>query len=77
MTRKRMPALDFAGARLFEPFGRTLMGLQLWHLECPRVPVVENDLFEYTTAKYGRSPACHSPQQTTFPIIEHPIYGSN
>ena len=32
MTRKRMPALDLAGARLLEPLGRALMGLQLWHL---------------------------------------------
>jgi len=31
MTRKRVPAFDFAGARLFEPLSRTLMGLQLWH----------------------------------------------
>ncbi len=26
-----MPAFDFAGARLFEPFGRTFVSLQLWH----------------------------------------------
>jgi hypothetical protein len=31
MAGKRMPALDLAGARLLEPLGRTLMGLQLWH----------------------------------------------
>jgi hypothetical protein len=26
-----MPALDFAGARLLEPLGRTFVRLQLWH----------------------------------------------
>jgi hypothetical protein len=31
MTGKRMVALDFAGSRLLEPLGRTLMGLQLRH----------------------------------------------
>ena len=35
MAGKCMPALDFAGTRLFEPFGRTLMGLQLWHIKFP------------------------------------------
>jgi hypothetical protein len=31
MAGESVPAFDFAGARLLEAFGRTLMGLQLWH----------------------------------------------
>jgi hypothetical protein len=31
VTGKRMVANHFAGSRFFEPLGRTLMGLQLWH----------------------------------------------
>src|SRR5712671_345976 len=33
MTGKRMSAFDLAGTRLLKPFGRTLMGLQLWHIK--------------------------------------------
>jgi len=31
VTRKRVAALDFASSGFFEPFSRTLVGLQLWH----------------------------------------------
>jgi hypothetical protein len=34
MAGKRVPANNLAGARLLEPFSRTLVGLQLWH-KCP------------------------------------------
>jgi hypothetical protein len=57
MTRKRMPALDFAGARLFEPFGRTLMGLQLWHKNVLD-SVVDKTTFLNIPQPWGRLAAC-------------------
>jgi hypothetical protein len=63
MAGKSMVANHFAGPRLFEPLGRTLMGLQLWHkypdwheLREVRLlyglSLVSDDLFQCTTTKF-------------------------
>src|SRR5665213_4253433 len=56
MAGKCMPALDFAGTRLLEPFGRTLMGLQLWHIKfpgCDRPSAALGTTFSMVTQHYA------------------------
>jgi hypothetical protein len=49
MAGKGMVANHFAGPRLFEPLGRTLMGLQLWHKYPRGQSQVRDNLFQCTT----------------------------